>query len=82
MTKVDTHSREELRVEGADPELDSKIYVMYVQLICGQCITMLTITSKLIPNYKIKRRSYDNPLIHKLPKKCLYHLRLNVECRY
>ena len=35
MTKVDTHSREELRVEGADPELDSKIYVMYVQLICG-----------------------------------------------
>ena len=35
MTKGDTHSREELRVEGADPELDSKIYVMYVQLICG-----------------------------------------------
>ena len=46
MTKVDTHSREELRVEGADPELDSKIYVMYVQLICvqWQCITMLSIT--------------------------------------
>ena len=46
MTKVDTHSREELRVEGADPELDSKIYVMYVQLICvqWQCIIMLTIT--------------------------------------
>lgn len=31
---------------------------------------MLTITSKLIPDYKIKRRCYDNPLIHKLPKKC------------
>ena len=44
MTKIDTHSREELRVEGADPELDNKIYVMYVQLICVQCITMLTIT--------------------------------------
>ena len=43
MTKVDTHSREELRVEGADPELDSKIYVnnVCVQLICVQCICLL-----------------------------------------
>ena len=28
-----------------------------------------TITSKLIPDYKIKRRQFDNPLIHRLPKK-------------